>query len=1132
MRKGTYRPFFAMLLSALVCMQLADPFTESAYAQETGQKEQQTEVQPEVQPTGEQQVQESEEETPSEMISGTRAEAGNATTEGETQITNTYQDGSGITYQWKGYADGTAEIYGMEAGEGQQGLTVAIPAEIDGYMVTAITGNLSQKQIETLTIPETIIRFGKSTFAENQIGTLIYQAVDAVNEENFFYCPFAYSEIEHLEIGSRVQAIHDRTFYQTVFRQPEVELHVPSIGKYAFDNASFETLTLTEDVRSIDCLAFSEAKIQKLNYNCPEAELAHVDSTSTSLFYDAKISELSLVETMDRIPDYLFANADLQMKEYVIDREYIGKMAFFGAWSNGVIENPIDRLTITKDVAFIGAKAFGQCKIRNLQYQADVQTDAVSSVTGIFYMSDLYGLEVADGVQTIPDYCFANAKLHIPEYTVTTPKIGTACFYNAWNAGGVKDEAVSLTVSETVAEIGKGAFASCEIAELSYQSRAELLADSTVNGPFYLAELYDFTIGEQLEEIPAYLFANTEFMEEKNLTIDMPVGDCAFYTDFSSNQGFGTLVIGESVTYMGKRAFYGRDIGTLSYQAVSAVNGNEDLTEAAFYNCDLGSLSIGEQVETLDGGSFCGIRLLQDTLVIPDSVSKIGSCCFYDPSTNHDWLQVNHLEIGKGLKELSYYGFYGLKFQTISVEAVTSGENYHASVPGEYIQYLPECETISIHRGSDFYDFFAAKAAKEHLYCDAYLIPSVGDEYFDEEKKQYVTPHYETCSVCGYQIRTDHYEQAFAVTFVADGKILDILYCKKNGTVTAPVVPEKDGFSFQGWDCDFSSVINDMTVTAVYAETEIPVTPTPEPAPDPEPEPAPDPEPSPEPEPEPNPEPMPNPEPEPEPEPTPNPEPKPNPEPVPEPEPTPNPEPKPNPKPVPEPKPSPELKPNPEPDPNPVPDPKPKPTPEPQEPQKANPVLKPEANPETLPEGKKPEKKPQADPAPDNEAENLPEKEIVDEPEPDRINSEQENPEPSSLQKNEKPHHFPFIPVAVSLLVGLGSSAGLLYLFFFRRRKVTGNIENAEGSAEAGLLVTLDDKKTYTNEMGTFVFQGMRRGNHELNVFDSLGSVVLSMNICTTGREDNQVFTVMQNSCIRVDAHKEGKQYLVDVVLP
>ena len=89
MRKGTYRPFFAMLLSALVCMQLADPFTESAYAQETGQKEQQTEVQPEVQPTGEQQVQESEDETPSEMISGTRAEAGNATTEGETQITNT-----------------------------------------------------------------------------------------------------------------------------------------------------------------------------------------------------------------------------------------------------------------------------------------------------------------------------------------------------------------------------------------------------------------------------------------------------------------------------------------------------------------------------------------------------------------------------------------------------------------------------------------------------------------------------------------------------------------------------------------------------------------------------------------------------------------------------------------------------------------------------------------------------------------------------------------------------------------------------------------------------------------------------------------------------------------------------------
>ena len=95
-----------------------------------------------------------------------------------------------------------------------------------------------------------------------------------------------------------------------------------------------------------------------------------------------------------------------------------------------------------------------------------------------------------------------------------------------------------------------------------------------------------------------------------------------------------------------------------------------------------------------------------------------------------------------------------------------------------------------------------------------------------------------------------------------------------------------------------------------------------------------------------------------------------------------------------------------------------------------------------------------------------------------------------------------------------------------------GTVIRAEGNAEEGLLVSLDGRKAYTDEEGAFTFCGMRRGNHELCIRDSLGDVVLSMNICTTSREDDQVFTVMQNSCVSVDAHKEGKNYLVDVVLP
>ena len=1144
MRKGTYRPFFAMFLSALVCMQSVESFTEAVYAQEASQmleeqqaeaiQESQQESLPATQPdTGSEEAAEQEnQENPEQSTDG-------ITEEIEEEVTDIFLDGSGITYQWRGYADGTAEIYGVEAEEGQQGFTVEIPREIDGYVVTAITGSLNRQQIAALTIPETITVFGKSTFAENQIGTLIYQAADAVNEENFFYCPFAYSEIGHLEIGSGVQTIRDRTFYRTVFLQPEVELHVPSIEKYAFDNASFQNLTLTADIRDMEGLAFSEAEIQKLNYNCPAAELVHVESETDSLFYNAKISDLSLVETMNSIPDYLFANADLHMSEYVIDREHIGKKAFYGAWSNGVIENPIDKLTITEDVKYIGAEAFGQCKIRDLRYQAEADTDADSSIKGIFYLSDIYGLTIDDRVQTIPDYCFANASLHIPEFTVTTPKLGTACFYQAWQSGA-GDEAVRLTIADSVNEIGKCAFESCEIADLTYQSMARLLADSTVNGPFYQAKLYDFHLGEQVSEMPSYLFANTDFMAEMDLMIDIPIGDFAFYSAYSANQDFGTLTIGESVSHMGRSAFYGRNMENLDYQAVSAVNGNENLGEAAFFNCDIGSLSIGEQVETLDAGTFCGIRLTEDTLVIPDSVKKIGSCCFYDPSSFHDWFHVKNLKIGKGLQELSYYSFYQMKFETISVKAIEAGENYQGTVPSQYTQYLPVCDRLSIHRGSDFYDFFAKGAAEEELYCNAYLVPSVGEEYFDTELRQYVTPFYETCSVCGYQKKTDHYENAFAVTFMADGEVLDVLYCKGDGTVTAPEAPEKEGFSFEGWDRDFSRVTEDITVNALYQKVENEVTPTPDPEPTPGASPSPDPDPT------------------PEPEPTPNPEPSPDPTPTPDPEPTLDPDPnlEPTPKPTPTPESVPEPGATPEPEQTTEPDKKPemKPTPGNQPDKPVVPEQKPEGKPQPLTiTEKKPQDEPTyrpvetADPSPldVNEPEivpeitvnpdpEIPETELMEE-EPDAkpdSETDTESPEPPRVEKKKESHHIPFASIAVSLLVGIGSGGGFLFLFFFRRRKVVGTVIRAEGNAEEGLLVSLDSRKAYTDEEGAFTFRGMRRGNHELCIRDSLGDVVLSMNICTTSREDDQVFTVMQNSCVSVDAHKEGKNYLVDVVLP
>lgn len=74
-----------------------------------------------------------------------------------------------------------------------------------------------------------------------------------------------------------------------------------------------------------------------------------------------------------------------------------------------------------------------------------------------------------------------------------------------------------------------------------------------------------------------------------------------------------------------------------------------------------------------------------------------------------------------------------------------------------------------------------------------------------------------------------------AVTFVGwDGAVLETQEVPLFSAAVAPEVASPDGFAFTGWDRPFDRVVEDATVTALFA---------PEPAPDPQPAPAPDPQP-------------------------------------------------------------------------------------------------------------------------------------------------------------------------------------------------------------------------------------------------------------------------------------------------
>lgn len=179
---------------------------------------------------------------------------------------------------------------------------------------------------------------------------------------------------------------------------------------------------------------------------------------------------------------------------------------------------------------------------------------------------------------------------------------------------------------------------------------------------------------------------------------------------------------------------------------------------------------------------------------------------------------------------------------------------------------------------------------------------------------------------------------------------------------------------------------------------------------------------------------------------------------------------------------------------------------------------------------------------PHTEPDDLDKKPDSFEPEPDSPDSDpdQPDPEPNHSKPEQDPEedkdeevktHFPVASIVAAIIIALGGGCGACFLFFSRRRKLRGTVVDADGLPMRGLRVTLDDKEAYTDERGNVVFRGIKRGNHDLCIYRLSGNMVLHMNICTECAEDSEIFTTLADSCLSVDAHRDGKNYLIDVAI-
>ena len=321
--------------------------------------------------------------------------------------------------------------------------------------------------------------------------------------------------------------------------------------------------------------------------------------------------------------------------------------------------------------------------------------------------------------------------------------------------------------------------------------------------------------------------ANNAFMNCTSMTsITIPNsvknienGDVWSNGAFRGCKGLISVTFGNRITSIGECAFY--DCSSLT--SIIIPNSVTNIGAYAFRFCkNLTSVTIGSGVTSIGDNAFdCCTGLT--SIEIPNSVTSIGDRAFDDCSvaeihfngTLQEWFEkawsVNQVSsnyalfIGNELldelvipnnitciKKYALYGCTSLTSVTIS-NSVTSIESYALGV----------CNLSSIT-------------------CKAITPPSMGTEVFTSFSATLFVPKE---SIEAYQ-NALYWEEFSDIRAIGsaplvlfldwDGAVLSSAYVNVGSAATPPANPTREGYTFTGWDKDFSNITGDLTVTAQY----------------------------------------------------------------------------------------------------------------------------------------------------------------------------------------------------------------------------------------------------------------------------------------------------------------------------
>ena len=258
------------------------------------------------------------------------------------------------------------------------------------------------------------------------------------------------------------------------------------------------------------------------------------------------------------------------------------------------------------------------------------------------------------------------------------------------------------------------------------------------------------------------------------------------YSTFRVCDSLTSITIPNSVTSIGNEAFS----NCHGLTSVTIGSGVTSLGYSTFLYCEsLTSVTLGNSVTSIGDDAFYGCSCLT-SITIPNSVTSIGERAFYNCSG------LTSVTIGSGVTSIGDYAFSGCSGLTSvtlgsGVTSIGNGAFRYCSNIQEVTAYMPTPPSAAS---------CGINPAAATLYVPAEYLEAYQNAVWWEDFKKIRA------------IGSD-----WDVEFVDwDGTVLATMKVPTGEAATAPADPTREGYTFIGWDKDFSSVTEDMTITALY----------------------------------------------------------------------------------------------------------------------------------------------------------------------------------------------------------------------------------------------------------------------------------------------------------------------------